>query len=478
MRRPSLRWMVLGPVLATITIGFVVLALYIDRVEQANRIADVDEELLRAERSSVLPGPGGRPRPGNDAGTPPNEVEDGEGDDGGIADSAAVDPPVQLLVLGDGSVLESFGGTHPFGSAVLAALAQQDGALVEPTTNHRVRVTRLDDGLVSVTALSLDDSDAASTRFRRALVVGAVAVLGLVTLVVWFVTSALVRPVSRLAGAASRIADGELDTVVPPLQGSREVVDLADDLDRMMATLRTTLDQRARAAADATAARDDMRRFLADMTHELRTPLTALKGYSDLHAAGMLAEDDALDRAMSRIGSESDRLHDLATDMLQLARGEVADFALERVDLVAVTEAVVHDLVAAHPDRRIELDRPSTPCEVMAHPGRLHQAILNLGSNAVRHTTPGTPVEVVVEAAPDAATIHVIDHGPGVADEDVERIFLPFYRAERSRSREGRGGAGLGLALTQQIVTQHHGRVSVGTTEGGGATFTMTVPTA
>ena len=88
----------------------------------------------------------------------------------------------------------------------------------------------------------------------------------------------------------------------------------------MVARLRSALAEREQSEAVATRARDDMKRFLADVSHEIRTPLTALKGYSDLYERGMLAEPGALDRAMSRVGSESVRLHRLVNSMLELAR--------------------------------------------------------------------------------------------------------------------------------------------------------------
>ena len=248
----------------------------------------------------------------------------------------------------------------------------------------------------------------------------------------------------------------------------------------MVTRLRSTIDDRERSAADATRARDDMRRFLADLSHELRTPLTALKGYSDLYAGQMLDEAGALDRAMARIGDESERLSDLVNDMLQLARQAPTPDRSELFDACDIVQVVVDDLRAAHPELDIELDlAPDTDCVLSGRPDRLHQAILNVGSNACQHTDPSGGVQFDVRSTDTELVIKVIDHGPGIDPTEIDKIFLPFYRPDTSRGRDGRGGAGLGLAITNQILERHHGTVGVeATTPGGGATFTLTVPLA
>ena len=467
MTRPSLRALVLWPVLLTITLGFVGFAVWVDTVDRRNRIADIDAELLRAERNTVAPpGPAGGPGP-------PAEASE----DDPTATSDVASQPVQMVVGDDGSVRQLGAATDVFDDATIEWLAEQRGTFTL-AGDHRVRVSEARPSAIAITALPLEEFSTATSEFRRALATGGVAVLVLVGAVVWLVTSALIRPVTRLTDTASRLADGDLDTPFPPPSGSRELADLSDDLDRMLTRLRTTLADNERATAEATKARDDMRQFLADMAHELRTPLTALKGYSDLHAGGMLAESVDVDRAMARIGSESERLSQLATDMLQLARGELIAPVRERVELGDVVESVVDDVRAAHPDRSCTLTREPGATSVLGDADRLHQAVLNLAANACHHSPAGSPVEVTVAAADGRVEVRVVDHGPGVPAEEAERIFVPFYRAERSRAREGRGGAGLGLALTAQIAAQHDGTIQVTDTPGGGATFTLSLPLA
>ena len=213
------------------------------------------------------------------------------------------------------------------------------------------------------------------------------------------------------------------------------------------------------------------------MSHELRTPLTALKGYSDLHSGGMLDEPGALDRAMSRIGDESERLNGLVTDMLHLAREAPSTEAFEPFDPTDIVTVVAEDLRAANPSLTIDVDiTDDAPMFVDGLQARFHQAVLNIGSNACRHAPPNSDVRLVVASTGGDLRVAVIDHGPGVDSTDAENIFLPFYRPERSRDRTGGGGAGLGLAIASQIIERHHGSITVEPTPGGGATFVITLP--
>ena len=476
-----LRWVMLLPTLVTFAVGFGAFAVYIDSVESANRLADIDDELVRAERVTTVGGVV-RPDPTPDDDLPAADgtddvdgVEGGDGDDGGDG----VDPPVQIRLAPDGDLISTGASTNPFSDEVLSEISQRSGVFTVDEPRFRVNVSVEPDGTIVVTALSLDLLDQSLADFRRTLFGGGAVILVLVAAVVWLLTVRSVKPVTRMATTAVRIADGELQTGVDPPTGSRETAELAAALDLMLARLRSTIDDREDAARSAAEARDAMRRFLADMSHELRTPLTALKGYSDLHAGGMLDDPGALDRAMSRIGDESERLNGLVTDMLQLAREAPPAETSERFDAAVVVAVVAEDLRVAQRPLDVQVDvSPDARTHIVGNPTRFHQAVLNVGSNACRHAATATPVRFVVRSTDTDLVVEVVDHGPGVDPAEADKIFLPFYRPEASRGRDGRGGAGLGLAISGQIIERHHGTIIVRPTPGGGATFVITAPLA
>ncbi len=470
MNRLSLRWLVLLPLLATITMGFVVFAVYIDQSDRATRLAEIDKELTRAERAVLAP-----PTADSSNGTTP------PGPSPADPATSGIEPPVHLTLSVDGEVTGETGGENPFTGASLADLASSPDRTVVEIEEHRVLVSPQLDGEVSVTALSLDGYQAATSALRRTLLLGGLILAFLESAMAWWLAGRLARPLAAMAATANRIADGALDTEVEHAGGAREVADLSHDIERMVARLRVALDERERSEAAATRARDDMRRFLADVSHEIRTPLAALKGYSDLYEKGMLAEPGALDRAMSRVGSESVRLHSLVNSMLQLTgSGGTPPQVVCELDLADVAGKVLEDLRAAHPECELELVvEPGTEARVIGDPARLHQAILNLGANACTHTDSSTPITVGIGSSSSSRSslaVSVIDHGVGVHEAVAEDIFLPFYRTDPSRVRNGTSGAGLGLAITRQVAHEHDGSVSVHPTPGGGATFTLLLP--
>lgn len=470
MNRPSLRTMMLVPILFTMAIGFTGFAVYIDGVEYQNRLADIDDELFRASR-----------RTGPLDAAPPGPPQNGPVDAASPDDEGAVPAPVQLVLSPSGDLLEFGTQENPFTPAALRALPQRAGTGQASTAftvdDPRVRVLAAArrDGNISITALPLDDLDEAVSGLRRALIAAGLVIIVLQALVVWLLTTVTIRPVTRMTLTATKVADGALDTEVGPPSGAREVAALATDLDRMLVRLRNTIARSDASAAEAQQARDDMERFVADVSHEFRTPLTALRGYSDLYASGMLTEEGALDRAMDRIGTETVRLHDLVSDMLELTKGTGPDEHLGLVDLSVVACDVVDDLRSAHPDRVIEFRRPDGSADVLGLSGPLHQAVLNVAANACQHTAPGTSIELAVGVDTDGVHVDVIDHGHGIDPGDIDRVLLPFFRGDASRSRTvgNAGGAGLGLSVAARLVERFGGTIDIGDTPGGGATFTL-----
>ena len=165
----------------------------------------------------------------------------------------------------------------------------------------------------------------------------------------------------------------------------------------------------------------------------------------------------------------------LVDDMLTLARLDAGrPMDSQPIDLGTIVLDAVADARVVAPHRQITLSAPRT----MIVPGdemRLRQVVSNLMRNALVHTPPTSPVEVVLTSDDASARIRIIDHGPGLPADARQRIFEPFYRADTNRSRDT-GGVGLGLSIVRAIVAAHGGLVRVVGTDGGGATFEVELP--
>ena len=218
---------------------------------------------------------------------------------------------------------------------------------------------------------------------------------------------------------------------------------------------------------------DRLRRFLGDASHELRTPLTSIRGYAELLRKDALEDDEARERALARIESESARMGVLVEDLLILARmGESPVPETKPVSLAAFVSDAVEDARALDPSRQITLT-VSGQAIIEADEQRIEQLIHNLLQNALVHTPAGTPVDVRVERSGSVTALRVRDEGPGMDEEQASRVFDRFYRGTAS----GRdNGSGLGVFIVATVAKSLGGHVSVDTAPGKGATFTVVLP--
>ena len=321
-----------------------------------------------------------------------------------------------------------------------------------------------------VTIVAVPLSDVQQTLHRlllvEALVIGGVLLaLGLSA---FFVVRLGLRPLNRIEVTAGQIAAGDLSRRVSPATTKTEV-------GRLGLALNAMLERLEQAFAARTASEERLRQFLADASHELRTPLASIRGYAELFRMGATRDAAGTERAMRRIEEESARMGVLVEDLLTLARlDEEPERDRAPVDLAALAHDAVHDARARSPERPIELTAPASAV-VRGDPLQLRQLLTNLLGNALVHTPPESPVEIDVAVRRDEVLITVRDHGPGIPAAAREHLFERFWRREGGRER-GRAGAGLGLAIVHGIVTAHHGRITVGETDGGGAEFLVVLP--
>lgn len=230
---------------------------------------------------------------------------------------------------------------------------------------------------------------------------------------------------------------------------------------RVRATSRDEVGQLAAAfnsmAEDLEAADRQRRELIANVSHELRTPITALQAVLENIIDGV-ADPDTLKTALG----QTERLGRLVTELLDLSRIDAGVLPLYRAplalhDLVDEVVAEVHvSAVAAGRDVRLESSVP-TDATAYADRERLHQVLVNLLDNAVRHSPPNSPVTVSAEVGPGGCAIEVRDRGPGIAPADRERVFERFTRGGRPSG----GGTGLGLAIAQWVVELHGGTIAV-----------------
>ena len=216
------------------------------------------------------------------------------------------------------------------------------------------------------------------------------------------------------------------------------------------------------------------REFAADASHELRTPLAVVRGnleHLQRHPDQTVATlHESVDDARATV----DHMTDLVESLLLLARADSGVVELERipVDLADVAAAALDGLGTLARQREVHLVLDGAPATLEGDPVRLRQLVTILADNAIRHSPPGTAVEVAVATSGRQAELTVDDAGPGVRPEDRAHVFERFWRAADAPP----GGVGLGLAIAAWIVRRHGGTIAVESSPAEGARFHVTLP--
>ncbi|HEY7197333.1 MAG TPA: ATP-binding protein [Gaiellaceae bacterium] len=272
----------------------------------------------------------------------------------------------------------------------------------------------------------------------------------------------ILRPLGGLRAASKQLAAGDLSARASE-SGPRELRELGTSFNEMAVSLEDLFDAR--------------RELVAWAGHDLRTPLASLSAMVEALEDGLASPAEYL----PAIRAQTEILSGLVDDLFELARIDAGALTLD------LCEAPLGDLVASCLDaldaeartRGIRLESRLDPADpaLRIAPDKVRRVLLNLVTNAVRHSEPDGAVAVVVERDTDHVVVAVEDEGNGVDHDAAQRMFERFWRGDESRTR-ATGGAGLGLAIAQGLVEAHGGRIWAENRRNGGARVAFTLPLA
>jgi two-component system sensor histidine kinase MprB len=298
---------------------------------------------------------------------------------------------------------------------------------------------------------NVNETDHALHRIGIALILIGGAGVAIAAALAAFVAAAALRPIRRLTTAAETVAATKNLSERVEVTSSDELGRLAERFNGMLAALERSVGAQ--------------RRLVADASHELRTPLTAARTNVDLLREGKLPADEAR-HAMDEASVELEALTRLVSDLVELARGEERKLRIEEVQLDDLVASTVERAQARAP--QVTFVTSLSPTRVQADAVLLERAISNLLDNAVKYSPAGAPIEVSVRLG----EVVVQDHGPGIAEEDLPRVFDRFYRAATARAKPG---AGLGLAIVREAA-EAHGGTATAESSSTGARFRLALP--
>ena len=293
----------------------------------------------------------------------------------------------------------------------------------------------------------------------RTAILGVLVAAAVALVVALYVSVRVTRPVTALTTAAGDLAAGRRDTRVDT-DGPGELRTLAEAFNGM---------------ADHLDREDRLRRNLvADVAHELRTPLAILQGSTEALLDGV---DEPTPEVLASLNDEVTRLRHLVGDLETLAAAEAVGLR-PRADLVDLADVAISATDLLRPladDRDTMITVDAQPALVIGDPDRLHQIAVNLIANAVKFTPAGGAITITTGSDEASACLEVVDNGPGIPDQEVPHVFERFWRGSNG---DKASGSGIGLAVVSELVAAHRGTVSAGNVPGGGARFSVTIPTA
>ena len=277
-----------------------------------------------------------------------------------------------------------------------------------------------------------------------------------------YISGRILRPVDAIRSAAERISIEDLSQRISTEGPEDEMKELTITFNSMIERLE--------------AAFQRQNQFVSDASHELRTPIAVIQGYANLINRWGKSDPEILQESIDSILTETEHMSALIRQLLFLAKGDRNQHQVHktRVSLREIAAELVREMELLQEDRSITFTAEDE-VEIFAEYDLIKQLLWIHGENALKYSPQGS--EIVVKVWKDAAYgyISVQDHGAGIAEEDVQRIFDRFYRADKSRSKEI-AGTGLGLAIARWFVECHEGEILVESKQGEGAVFTDKFP--
>jgi signal transduction histidine kinase len=268
------------------------------------------------------------------------------------------------------------------------------------------------------------------------------------------------RSIRNLERATGRVADGDLDFELTA-RGNDEIASLTRSFDSMRRNLKDSIARRSR--------------FLMGVSHDLKTPLTSIKGYLEAISDGLAENPEKLNRYLSVIGEKSKALEERIGELIDYVNMETGEWRMrqEEMDLSALLSEIAQmyreDASVFKRSFRYDIE-PAGTVSVMGDRALLLRCFENLFDNAIRYTDEGDAIILSAHLKGDSLLVAFEDTGAGMDDDELNRVFEPFYRGTLSRREQG---SGLGLSIVKSIIDAHGWRISVESTPKEKTVFTI-----
>lgn len=294
-------------------------------------------------------------------------------------------------------------------------------------------------------------------------------ILGIISIVIssaagYYMAKRALAPINEITSTARGVAAGDLSRRLTSQSQDKEIGVLVRALNKMFADLETSFLAQ--------------KRFTADASHELRLPLTILKGEIEVALRHPRTEEEYQQILQQQLGT-IDRIQRIVNDLLTLARADAGQLEVVQapIDLSLLLQEVGQQHLILFDSQNVRLDMDiENDLNIMGEASQIERTMMNLLSNAFKHAPEHSSIYLSAHSENDSAIICVRDEGPGIAEEQHDRLFDRFFRADDARARKEGEGAGLGLAICKRMVDAHGGDIWLKSQLGDGASFYVRLP--
>lgn len=317
---------------------------------------------------------------------------------------------------------------------------------------------------------SLANQNTTLNLIQSYLLLAGLFLIILIGSITWLVVRQVVRPVRQAAAIANQFTTGDFSQRMD-VRSKDEIARLGESFNEMAESLEKQI-------ARLENLSQVQQRFVSDVSHELRNPLTTLRMASEVINTAREGFDPTIARSAELMVAQLDRFERLLEDLLEISRfdAEVAVLEATDFDLVTLAQRCVQDLALLATERstQIRIYSLADSISIRADIRRVERILRNLFSNAIDHAEE-RPISVSIIASDHDVAVGVRDHGIGLDESTLIRVFDRFWRADPSRSRI-RGGTGLGLSIALEDARLHNGELEAWGRPGRGAHFVLTLP--
>lgn len=283
-----------------------------------------------------------------------------------------------------------------------------------------------------------------------------------------YIADRLTEPILNMVTVSRNITQGNFESRIQ-VSVSDELGMLADSINQMAEKLVEDI-QKLKKLEQVRS------EFLANVSHELKTPIFTIQGFVETLLDGAIEDESVNKIFLSKIHKNSISLNNLVSDLIEISKIETGELKMkfQPVHLSSLLDELSDDLEPKAKAKNITIKKNMTDPDVMlwADPDRLNQVFTNLITNAIKYSDNGDIVISCENRSAKSVLIKIRDHGIGIPQEHLPRIFERFYRVDKHRSKEV-GGTGLGLAIVKHIIEAHRSKITVNSTPGEGTEFSF-----